>query len=273
MGFLKGLAASLAGFILFWALLLLGSVISLQATVLNPAYLNNQVAKMDVAGLLQDTVGKQIKQQIPPVLQDKAPLVDELCEDVEPWAKEQLTILVTGALDYFTGRTDTLSITVDMRPLKSIAATKLPQLGLPFEDSYVIDASMIPPPLDMALPFIRWVGSNMQLLFWGLIGLAVLMVACTVLLYRTAKGVARTLGSTFFIIGLVEFIIPMVLALWVLPMLLPDITAVMGKSVGGLLTQTMVDTAAPLKTFGIGFAAAGAALYIFSIFYKRGAAD
>jgi len=59
MGFWKGLAASLVGFILFWTLLLMGSVISLQATVLNPAYLNNQVAKMDVAGLLQDTVGSR----------------------------------------------------------------------------------------------------------------------------------------------------------------------------------------------------------------------
>jgi hypothetical protein len=272
MKILKALAASLTAFILFWSLLFLGSVISLQATVLNPEYIDEQVAGLDVAGLLQETVGEQIKSQIPAGLESMKPLVDEVILDAEPWAKAQLNLVADGAMDYLTGKTSALDITIDMKPLKALSAAKLPQLQLPFEDNYRITAAMIPSPLDMGVPYVRWVGANIQLVYWGFIGLSLLMVIFTILLYRDLKAVTGTLGSTFFTVGLIEYIVPLAMAIWVIPNFLPEIGAGLGlgESGLGLMTQVMNDSASPLKVFGIGLAASGAALWLFSKFYRRG---
>jgi len=104
-----------------------------------------------------------------------------------------------------------------------------------------------------------------QIVYYGLIGLMVLLIAGIILLKRNVRGATRGLGITFLIYGVLEFagvfatrnFLPTSLPL-------PDIPASLQSWLMGLIG----DFVAPLQTFSIGLLVGGVVLLIVSFVYK-----
>jgi hypothetical protein len=108
--------------------------------------------------------------------------------------------------------------------------------------------------------------SYVQTVFYGLIGLMVLLILAIIFLNRNVKEATRGLGLTILFSGVAQYVI-----LWATsrysPTLLPF--ADIPPSLQAWLVQLADDFMAPLQTLSIGVMAVGAALIIISIIYRR----
>lgn len=110
-----------------------------------------------------------------------------------------------------------------------------------------------------------WVGIY-KTVFYGLIGLMVLLVAGIVLLHWNFKASTRALSITFLTYGILEFAGVMV-ARYMVPGWLPleDLPA----SLQDFITDAYTGVLAPLQWFSLGVLIAGVALLVASFFFKR----
>ena len=106
--------------------------------------------------------------------------------------------------------------------------------------------------------------------FYGLIGLIVLLIAAIVLVHRNLKDSTRTIGITFLVYGVTEFVI-VILARTLVPDHIPfeDIPS----SMQDLILDTYTSVLAPLQWFSLGILIVGILLFVSSFFFKRPGPD
>ncbi len=104
MKFLKGLALSLLGILLFLSLSVFGLVLTINQTILNPDFVASQVNKMDISSLAGEFISEQISGQIPQDGQLMAEIMEDTIADLEPWIKEQANAVIYASYDYLTWR-------------------------------------------------------------------------------------------------------------------------------------------------------------------------
>lgn len=112
MGFLKGLALGVVGFLLFVSLLALGAGTSINFTVLNPGFINGQIKKLDLADVITESVldsgaVDDAPQAIRAFLQNGLP---EYSDELKDAAAEATNLFY----DYLLGRTDTLDLQITL---------------------------------------------------------------------------------------------------------------------------------------------------------------
>ena len=91
MKFLKGLALSLLGFLLFLSLSIFGLALMLNNTLLNPDFVVSELNKLDVSSLARDMISAQIPlEQIPLEGEFITEILDDTIADLEPWIREQV---------------------------------------------------------------------------------------------------------------------------------------------------------------------------------------
>lgn len=112
----------------------------------------------------------------------------------------------------------------------------------------------------------RYVG-YFNTVFYALIGFMVLLIAGIVLIHRTVKDSTRSIGITFLVYGITEFVV-VILARILVPNYIPfeDLPA----SMQDLILNVYSGVLAPLQWFSLSIAIAGLALVLTSVFYKRG---
>lgn len=115
----------------------------------------------------------------------------------------------------------------------------------------------------------RYIG-YFQAGFYGLIGLIVLLIAAIILVYRNFKDSTRTIGITFLIYGITEFVI-VILARTLVPNYIPfeDIPL----SMQNLILDIYKNVLTPLQWFSLGIMIAGILLFVASFFFKRPESD
>ena len=103
-----------------------------------------------------------------------------------------------------------------------------------------------------------------------LIGLIVLLIAAIILVYRNFKDSTRTIGITFLIYGITEFVI-VILARTLVPNYIPfeDIPL----SMQNLILDIYKNVLTPLQWFSLGIMIAGILLFVASFFFKRPESD
>lgn len=302
MQFLKGLAISLLSLLLFLSLSLFSVAFMLNKTILNPDFAVYQLNKLDLSSLAKEMVIDQISQDIGQQITRQFPgaqlLINEILNntmaDLEPWMKERANEIIYATYDYMVGKSQSLSVTISLTPVKDTLAANLretilesppPQLaaappamreqivsGIEQQLTQQIPAtfdfneSMFPAEVRDTLDQVRQGISYSQTAYPLLIGFMLLLMLGIILIYHQVKGATRTLGSTLLTYGVLgyagifagQYLIGTQIGALGLP-------AALQAWLPGFLDGLW----SPLQTFNIAVAVAGLVLVIVSIVYPR----
>jgi hypothetical protein len=110
MGFLKGLTLAIISILLFLSLFLVGAGLTFNFTALNPGFVNGQIEKLNIAGLVKETVTESSSaNDMPRALRD---FVDNELPAYSEELKAATSTAVDRFYDYILGRIDTLDLKV-----------------------------------------------------------------------------------------------------------------------------------------------------------------
>lgn len=235
MKFLKGLALSLLGILLFLSLTVFGLVLTVNQTILNPDFVTSQVNKLDIPSLAEGFLSAQLTEQIPTeqVPQGEAlmaEVIGDTLADLEPWMKEQLNTAIYSGYDYLTGESQSLSLVISTEQLKEtlrdnmksaflqslppeLAAAPPAMIDEYFNQFYQEFSEQIPPTINISegvitpevmstLEQVREYIGYFQIAYKALIAFIIVLIAGIILIHRQVRGATRQIGITFLTYGI-----------------------------------------------------------------------
>ena len=302
MQFLKGLAISLLSFLLFLCLSAFGTVFMLNQTLLNPDFVTSQITKLDLSSLAKETfldqisqdLSRQFSQQFPEAGELIPQILNQTMDDLEPWVKEKAGDITYATYDYIVGKSQSLSLTISLAPVKESLADNLretlldsppPQLAAvppamltqivssieqqltqEMPATFDLNETMFPPEVINNLNQIRQYLGYVQTASPILIGAMVVLALLIIFIHRSVKGATRSLGSTILTYGILGYA-----GVLAGQYLIGTQTGAMGlpAALEAWLPQFIKEMQAPFQTFNIGVAVAGLVLIIVSIVYPK----
>ena len=114
MGLVKRAAIGFLSFLLFLSLATFGVAFTVNRTILNPDFVISQLDRLDVPSLAEG----MLIEQIPEEMGFMAEALDDVVTDLEPWIREQTRAAVYAGHDYLLGKSESLSLVIDMEPMK-----------------------------------------------------------------------------------------------------------------------------------------------------------
>ena len=299
MSLARKVALGFLSFLLFVSLAGFGLAFTVSRTVFNPDFTVSRLDRLDVASLAAEVMKEQVPEEVMSML--PAEFVDEVLDEVltelEPWLKEQIGGVVYTVYDYLRGRSQSLSLVVDVGPVKEDVETKLRQalltsppaefemippaeLGRLFDEFYAQIAGDIPSTLEInestlnelspdIMPALiqarRYVG-YFQVAYWALVVATALLIMGIILLDRRVRGATRWIGIPCLISGIVTFVGTFLIRNFTGGLITQlNLPAPLGSWLG----QLVGDSLAPMRVYGIVLMAVGVALLIVSFVYKR----
>lgn len=289
MKFLKGLALSLLGFLLFLSLSILGLALTLNYTILNPDFIVSEVDELDVSSLVEEFLSEEIPQEEPYL----AEVLDNTIADLEPWIKEQVNAGIYTSYDYLLGKSESLSLVISLEPVKDSLKDNLreailespplelegaspAEIELYLDEAYSEIDEMLPPRFEFNVSSLdpevlaqleqarQYIG-YFQLGYKLLIGFILLLILGIILIHRQVKRATREIGIIFLTYGVLEYI-----AIFVTKYLAgTQLTKLdVPAQLQTLLPQLLSNFLAPLEIFSICLLVVGVALIIVSFVYK-----
>lgn len=293
MKFLKGFALFILGSLLFLSLFTFGIAFTLNQTILNPEFIVSQVNKLDIPLLAEEMLSQQIPAEAEEFEEYMGEVVAETITDLEPWMKEQASDAAYVFYDYLEGRSQSLSLTVSLEPVKTSLMDHMWQAfsdslpaeleGLPqteieqyFDDYYQpisegipstfeLNESSIPTEVRGLLIQTRQIIDYFNLSYAALVGLILLLILLIIIVNRQVRGSTRGIGVNFLACGAISFIGVFVAERLATPLLAQ---ANMPPYVQTWLPQFLSDALTPLKMYSLVLAGVGVVLLIVSFAYK-----
>lgn len=292
MSVVRGFLSGVFNFLLFDVLVLLGFIISLNLTILNPDFVTAELEKLDVYPL----VIEQAKTMLPGQQFISTQTVDELAQELKPWFEEQSGTVIHAVYGYVeTGQN--LNVTISLEPVRSAVKEKVGEALISSPPSQLqgasqdqIDAykaqiyagidSAIPPSFVLneavagsqimaQLEQVKKIVGYIETIYKCLIAAAILLVVLIALAnWWQPKPITRSIGITFVLVGVVCILSPL------LNNLIMQILSQVAGSSGALsglqpkLPHLAADLTSPVRTYGIGFLISGIALIVISVLYR-----
>lgn len=294
MKVLKGLLLSLLSLLLFFSLSVFGFAFTLRSTVLNPEFVTAEVNKLNIPVAVREVVDQQIR--LPPEYQAFKEPVYAILVAQEPWIKQQVDSAIKVLYDFMLGKTDKMSLVIQLDPIKTSLKNDMKQAflkqipsqlsGLPpamvdqyFEQMWQQFGGQIPskieltdsqiPPDTMAgfLEAKKWI-SYFQASYNIAIIFMIMLVAGIVLLQRDVRAITRGLGATFITYGAFGYI-SILVAKYFAPQgfSLPGME--LPPSLQSWLVQLTVDLVKPLEMFSLACLVGGIVLVVVSFVYPK----
>jgi hypothetical protein len=292
MGAVRGFFSGVFNFLLFDVLVLLGFIISLNLTILNPDFVTAELQKLDV----YSAVIEQAKTRLPSQQFISTETVDELVSELKPWFEEQANTVIRAVYAYIEEDRE-LNVTISLEPVRaavkenvreSVIDSPPPELqgasqsqidaymsqiytGIDnvIPSSFVLNEAVAGPQVMTQLEQVKKIVGYIDTAYKALIAAAVLLVLLIALVYRwQPKPITRSIGITFILVGVACILGPLLDYL---------IVQVLGQFIGtsGLtsgiqakLPQLVADLTAPVRMYGIGFLVSGIALLVNSILFR-----
>jgi hypothetical protein len=292
MSAVRGFLSGVFNFLLFDALVLLGIIISLNLTVLNPDFVTAELQKLDV----YPAVIEQAKTMLPSQQFISAETVDELVSELTPWFEEQANTVIYAVYAYIEEGRE-LNVTISLEPVRAAVKEKVTEAMinlLPPElqsasqsqidaymsqiysgidsvipSSFVLDESVVGPQVMTQLEQVKQIVGYIETAYRYLIAAAILLVLLIALAHWwQPKPITRSIGITFILVGVVCILSPLLDYL-----IIQALSQAIGSSgvLSGLqakLPQLAADLTAPLRTYGIGFLISGIALIVISVLFR-----
>ena len=303
MQFLKGLAIALLSFLLFLSLSVFSLVFMLNQTILNPTFVTDQINKLDLLSLTEEMgiidqisrdMTQQFSQQFPQARELIPQILNKTMADLEPWIKEKANEITYATYDYMAGKSQSLSLTISLAPVKDSLAANLretllespppelaaapaaireqivkgieQQLTQELPATFDLNETMFPAEAQDTLGQVRQYMGYVQTAYPLLIGFMVLLALLIILLYRSVKGATRSLGGTVLTYGVLGYA-----GIFASQYLIRTQVGALGlpTALQSWLPQFLDSLWAPIQTFNIAVAVAGLVLVIVSIVYPR----
>jgi len=240
-------------------------------------------------------LGEQIPlEEIPEEMGFMVEHLDDVIADLEPWIRVQMSAAIYAGYDYFLGRSESLSLVIDVEPAKEAVRDSMwqallesppPEIqGLPpaeverqFNEFYQefseqipttfeINESMIGPEIMVRLEQARHYIGYVQIAYRVAIGAMIALILGIIFLHRRVKGATRSIGGPCLSCGICALVGTLVTKHFARTML----TQIdLPTQLQAWLPQFLNDLLAPVQMYGIGFMVAGVALLIVSVAYKR----
>jgi len=292
MGAVRGFFSGVFGFLLFDVLVLLGLVISLNLTILNPDFVTAELQKLDV----YPTVIEQAKTRLPSQQFIDAATVDELVSELKPWFEEQADTVIHAIYAYIEEDRE-LNVTISLEPARAAAKEKAreavidsppPELqgASPSQidaymsqvytgvdnvipSSFVLDEMVAGSQVMTQLEQVKKIVGYIDTAYKALIAAAVLLVLLIALVYWwQPRPITRSIGITFILVGVACILGPLLdyLIVQVLGQFIG--TSGMISGIQAKLPQLAADLAAPVRMYGIGFLISGIALIVISVLFR-----
>jgi hypothetical protein len=296
-GFLKGLALSLLGLLLYMSLAFIGLLFMLHSTVLNPNFVLREMEKLDVYSFAEEVVREEVVPQFavpagyePYVLE----IADGTMADLRPWFKEKVRTVVYTGYDYFLGRSYQLQLSFSLEPVRDSVKENLretllssppPELaGLPpavtelffneansqidnqIPERFEFDRDTLDAESARQMEQVRQYIGYIKLGYQLLIAFSLLLILGIVLIHREVRGATRSLGITFLSCGVFIYLSNFLARYFLSPQLL-EVSLLADFQTK--LPQLMADIQSPLEIYAIVLAAIGVALLVVSFVYKR----
>ncbi|RJO62697.1 MAG: hypothetical protein C4542_02385 [Dehalococcoidia bacterium] len=235
------------------------------------------------------------------------PYIDSIIPVIEPYFKEQLSLLIPKLYDFILGASSALDLSIPISPVLDDIASTLksaflasppPSLaGLPrallspaFDIFWAQTVSQMPANIDLNSSEIglgqpaeigqaldsaqsslaearRWV-VYYQEGFWALVGLSVLLILFIILVNRNVKTTCRILGGTFMTYGVTEAAGVIISRGLIHNQMASALTGV-PPSMQPWLVQLIDSLMNPLLIFAISCAVLGVILFVVSFLYRR----
>jgi len=292
MSVVRGIFSGILCFLLFDVLILLGLVITVNLTVLNPDFVTDEMDKLDVYPVLVE----QAKAQLPgqELLGDE--IVDELVTELTPWFEEQADGAIYSLYAYLHGEQE-LNVVISLEPVRAVVKEKVREFALGSLPPELLGATqsqveaflaeiydeidnLIPatfqlseaslgPQVMAQLEQVREVVGYIDMAYKLLIAVAALLVVLVALaLWWQPTPIMRSIGITFILVG-VAGILGSLFDVWLIQVLN---RLVGGSSIllglGAKMPQLAADIIAPVRMYGIGFLSGGIVLLVMSFLFR-----
>ena len=299
MGLVKKAGIAFLSFLLFVSLSGFGMGFVMNRTLLSPDFAIAQVDRLDVSALAGEMISDLIPLEEIPVEMEFiiGDAVTDTIADLEPWIKQQTDTAVRAGYDYLLGKTESLSVVIDLAPAKESLrenawqalvaflppeAAELPQAELEqlFDEFYGELADEIPATVEINESVLAMISPDimdileqarlyvgyLQLAYRISIGVMIGTIVGLAFLHRRVRGATRSIGIPFLISGISAFVGAIVAGRFAASMIAGVELPAQFQT---WTLQFMSDVLAPMRTLGIGFMAVGIALLIVSVVYKR----
>jgi len=292
MSLARRAAIGFLSFLLFVSLTGFGLAHTAKQTVLNPDFVKTELESLDVVALMDDILSQQVPPEVEQFLPEGAldETMDEVLAELEPWLREQLDTAVDTVYDYLWGRSDRLSLIIDVTPVKEAVSESLRDefLANPpaivsfippedlenlFDSAYAQISGQIPstyevdegtlndlnPDIMINLNRARRYIGYFQFVYPALIAATALFIMGIILLSRRAGNPPLWLGIPILIGGVVIYFVPAIIRHFTDPILAGT---ELSPAFDVWAPQFINDSLAPLRIFSIFFIAVGVALLI-----------
>ena len=292
MRIIRGLFSGFFCSLLVTVLFLLGIVITINMTVLNPDFVVSEFDTLDIYSVIID----EAKAQLPGEELIGAETLDNIITELEPWLEEQTAAVIHAVYGYLKEDQE-LNVVISLEPIRAIAQENLrqtvleslpPQLQGASESQieaflsqvygeidnlipqhFELNETSLGPEIMAGLEQARQIVGYIAIGYKVLIGIAVLLVLLVALAHWwQPKPIARSIGIVFTLVGIFFTITALFSRL-----ITGAISRLAGQSdilfeLQPKLSQLVTDVMAPLQMYGIGFLIAGIALIIISVLLR-----
>ncbi len=292
MKIVNGIFSGILGFFLTVSLIILGGIITVENTILNPAFVISEMEKMDAYSIITNQVSLQLKGQLPTEIPYIEEMIDETITELEPWLREQANLVIYDGIAYLKEEQE-LHVIIPLEEVRErikenvqefILESLPPELeGVPQEmvefflsQIYIEIDNQIPEKIEVnetllgteitaQLHQAQQVVGYIEIGDIILISLIVLLVLIITLLQRwRLKFIARYSGLPFIMAGVFTLIATFLAGNFiseVVPAELPhEITALLPLLVGDFIS--------PMRTYSIIILAMGIVLLVLSFILK-----
>ena len=292
MKIVNGIFSGILGFLLTVTLIILGGIITLENTMLNPAFIISEMEKLDAYSIIADEISLQLKDQLPTEVPYVEEIIDETITELEPWLREQVNLVIYDGFSYLKGEQE-LHIIIPLEEVRErikenvndiVLESLPPELeGIPQEmvqfflsqvfieiDNQIpkqieINETLLGTEITAQLHQAQQVVGYIEIGDIILISLVILLILFIALLRRwRLKSIALYSGVPFIVAGtstLIATLFARSLILRVLPAELPrEITSFLPVLVGDIIS--------PLRTYSLVILAIGIVLLVLSVILK-----
>ena len=292
MKILNGILSGILGFLLTVTLIILGGIITLENTILNPAFIISEMEKLDAYTIIVDEISLQLKDQLPTEVPYVEEIIDETITELEPWLREQVNFVVYDGFAYLKGEQE-LHIIIPLeevrdcikKNVKEVVLESLPPEleGIPQEmvqvflsQIYIEIDNQIPEQIEINETFL---GSEVtaqlhqaqqifgyieigDIILISLVALLILLIA--LLQWWRLKAIARYSGVPFIVAG-ASTLIATLLARSLISRVIP---AELQHEITSFLPVLVGDIISPLRIYSIVILAIGIVLLVLSTILK-----
>ncbi len=292
MSVVRGFFSGVFGSLLVTALFLLGIVITVNMTILNPDFVTSELDKLDVYSV----VIEQAKAQLQGQEFIDAETVDEIVTELKPWFEEQADTVIRDVYAYLKGEQE-LNVVISLEPVRTAVKEKVREVvleSLPPElqgapqsqieaymaqvyveidktipSSFELNEAVVGSQMMAQVEQVKQVIGYVDMAYKALIALAVLLVLLIALVHWwQPKPITRSIGITFILVGVAGILGSLldVLISQALSRLAGESSMLLGLQ--AKLPQLAADLTAPIRMYGIGFLSVGILLIIISVLFR-----